>query len=61
MTHAPNWEALQICLERLRIDHTAGRLKQAESELLYLIDHLHHVKAQMHRTVEVEDERKEPR
>jgi hypothetical protein len=58
---SPHWEAMAIALERLRINTIAGRLKQAESELTYLLDHLHHLHMELHRKVEVECERKEVR
>jgi len=58
---SPHWEAMAIALERLRIDYTAGRGKQAESELIYLLDHLHHLHMELKRTTVVECERKEER
>jgi hypothetical protein len=57
----PNWEALQVALERLRINAIAGRAKQAEGELAYLLDQLHYLHVELNRTHVVECERKEPR
>ena len=57
----PNWEAMQVALEKLRINAVAGRTKLAEGELTYLLDHLHQLHVEMHRTKVVEDERKEER
>jgi hypothetical protein len=57
----PNWEAMQVALERLRINHIAGRGKQAEGELAYLLDQLHHLHVELKRVTVIECERKEVR
>jgi len=57
----PNWEAMGVALEKLRINTIAGRAKQAEGELSYLLDHLHAMRVDLHRKVEVECQRKEER
>jgi hypothetical protein len=42
-----------IALERLRIFNTAGNTKMAETELLYLLDHLRQLHVDLERSKKV--------
>jgi hypothetical protein len=56
-----NWEAMQVALEKIRIGYVSGRLVHEKNVLLWMIDQLHKIQAEMNHRHEVEDERKEVR
>ena len=56
-----NWEAMQVALEKIRIGYVSGRLIHEKNVLLWMIDQLHKIQAEMNHRHEVEDERKEVR